>query len=373
MRNTFLIVKVLEIEIRADYLWAFGFAAATWGLGSYYFPTNYPELSLLDVWSLAVGVTTFIYVSVAAHELGHSMISRRVGVPVEKITLYIFGGLAHLKHEPKRARDEFLIATAGPLVSFLLALGFGSLSWVDVETIGPKLYEFGRWVGVANLSLAVFNLIPAFPLDGGRILRSIMWGFTGNYELATKLSSYLGMFAAYGLLVWGGFRILDGHIANGIWIILIAWFLKDFSSRTLTELKLKDGLAGLTVREVLQNDAPAVPPMTTIRDLVSKFVIPSGRAWFPVSGGGRVTGFISTEDIRAVDRMRWGSTTVGTIMKQVETLPSIQPDVSLYEAFQRMLAENIQQLHVFEDEIWLGAVTREGILATGKIRSRFTH
>lgn len=369
MGNTFLIAKILNIEIRADPFWAFGFGAFTWALGSYYLPTNYPALSSLDAWSLAVGVTTFIYVSVAAHELGHSIISRRLGVPVDTITLYIFGGLAHLKQEPKRARDEFLIAIAGPAVSFLFALGFGSMSWLGEETIGLKLYEFTRWVGLANLSLAVFNLIPGFPLDGGRVLRSIIWGITGNFERATQIAALMGMVMAYGLMMWGGFHIIDGGITYGIWIILIAWFLTKFSSQYLSELKFKYGLAGLTVREVLQKDAPAVPPMLTIQDFVNNFAIPSGRDWFLVSRGGRVTGLVSTQEIQSVERKRWTSTTVGMVMRQVRSLPSIQPDESVYDAFQRMRSDNLHLLHVFEGETWLGSVTREGILSTWRLRS----
>ncbi len=370
MRNSFTIATVFNIEIRADLSWALGFGAIIWSLGGFYFPANYSALSSLDAWLLALAVTTFLYVSITAHELGHSLVSTRLGVQVSKITLFIFGGLAHLKHEPKRAKDELFIAIAGPIVSFGLAILFGSLSWAGPETVGPKLYEFGRWVGVANFSLALFNLIPGFPLDGGRILRAILWGVTGNFESATKISGFFGQVAAYGLIGWGAFQILNGHIANGFWIVMIGWFLQNASVQSIANIALKKGLAGLTVRDILRNDDPVVLPMLTLERLVNEIVIPSGREWFPVSGGSRVTGVISMREIKSVEHERWGTTTVGMAMKSLHELPSVHPDEGVYEVFERLLNDDLTQLQVSEGGKWLGAVTREGILTTWRLRSK---
>ncbi|NIS80322.1 MAG: hypothetical protein GTO14_08980 [Anaerolineales bacterium] len=370
MRNAIALAKIFGIEIRVDLTWMLAFGAILWSLGSYYFPSTYPELSTIDVWTLAIAVTTFLYVSIAAHELGHSLVSTRLGVPVTAITLFIFGGLAQMAREPRRARDEFFIAIAGPVVSLLLALGFGALSWAGPDAVGLKLAAFGRWMGIANLSLMLFNLIPGFPLDGGRVLRAFLWGMTGNFERSTKIAGFFGQVAAFGLMGWGALQILNGHLANGFWIVLVGWFLQNASVQSAANAALKAGLSGLKVREIMRNDGPAVPPSMTLERLLNEIAIPSGREWFPVSGGTQVTGVITLKEIKAIKQEYRGATTVGMAMKSLHELPAVHPDEGVYEAFEQMVMDNLSQLHVSENGNWMGVVTRESILATWRLRSK---
>lgn len=370
MRKSIMLVKIFGIEIRVDLSWMLAFGVILWSLGSYYFPFTYPEMSTIDAWTLALAVTTFLYVSIAAHELGHSLVSVRLGIPVSSITLFIFGGLAQISKEPRRARDEFIIALAGPIVSLALALGFGVLGWAGQDAVGLKLTAFGRWMGTANLTLALFNLAPGFPLDGGRVLRATLWSVTGNYGRATKIASFFGQVAAFGLMGWGALQILSGHLANGVWIVLIGWFLQNSAVQSAANAALKTGLADLTVREIMHNDDPVVPPTMTLAQLLKEVAIPSGKEWFPVSSGAQVTGVITLNEIKAVEQERWGVTTVGMAMKSLDELPAIGPDEGVYEAFERMVMDNLNQLHVSEGGNWLGAVTREGIIATWRLRSK---
>ncbi|MDF1499736.1 MAG: site-2 protease family protein [Anaerolineales bacterium] len=369
MVKSFPLVKVFGIEIRVDLTWAFAFGVILWSLGTYYFPNEYDTMSVLDAWTLALAVTVFLYFSIVAHELGHSLVSKKLGVDVKVITLFIVGGLAHLEQEPDKARNELAIALTGPLVSLGLALLFGVLVLAGEANVGVKLVAFGRWLALANLSLALFNLLPGFPLDGGRALRAVIWSLTGSFERATKVAGFMGQAVAFGLMSWGGLQIFDGHIANGFWVVLIGWFLYRASIQSMANAALKSGLADLTVREIIRSNGHVVPPTMSLEQLLREVALPTGEKWFPVSGGGKIIGVITLEEVQSIDRVRRGSTTVGQTMKMIHELPAISPDEGVYKAFERMVKENLSLLQVAEDGIWLGSVTKERILTTWSVQS----
>ncbi|OGO15898.1 MAG: hypothetical protein A2Z14_14990 [Chloroflexi bacterium RBG_16_48_8] len=276
MRNSVTLAKIFGIEIRVDLSWMLAFGVILWSLGSYYFPSTYPELSTLDVWTLAIAATTFLFVSIAAHGLGHSLVSARFGLPVGTITIFIFGGLAQMTRESQRPRDEFFIALAGPFVSLVLALSFGALGLAGLNAVGLKLVAFGRWMGTANLSLALFNLIPGFPLDGGRIFRSILWGFTGNFQRSTRIAARLGQATALGLMGWGVLQFLDGKIANDLWITLIGWFLYGAATNSLANLTLIEHFEGFTAQDIMISDCTFVSPSWTLDSFVREMAPSTG-------------------------------------------------------------------------------------------------
>lgn len=369
MKNSIALVRVFGIVIKAEFTWFVAFGFLFWSLGSHYFPAAYPELSTLDAWTLALAVTAFLYVSIAAHELGHGIVSNTLGTPVQTITLFLFGGLAHLAREPRRARDEFMIALAGPIVSLVLALGFASLYWIGDNTIGIKAAAFGLWLGRANFLLAIFNLIPGFPLDGGRVFRAILWGFIGNFQRSTRIASRLGQAVALGLMTWGGLQFLDGGIANGLWIAFIGWFLFGMATRSLANLNFIEKLEGLTARDIMISDCTFVSPSWTLDRWVHKMGSSDGSNFSAVVGNDRVTGIIRMRDVEVISEDSWSSTTVGIVMRRFDELHTVSPDARAQEVLQQMAELNLAQIPVIEGEAWLGMITHEGIRAIRKLLS----
>jgi Zn-dependent protease len=201
--------------------------------------------------------------SVVAHELAHSLVSQAHGIPVRDITLFIFGGVAQISEEPKRARDEFLMALAGPATSLVIAALFGLL-WLVSLPISLQLHALARWLAWINVSLALFNLIPGFPLDGGRVFRAIVWGVTGNLRRATQIATGLGRVVANGFIFWGIWQIFDGNWADGLWIAFIGWFLENAATASYRRVALQEMLASHTAREVMMTDLPAYRPWTDL-------------------------------------------------------------------------------------------------------------
>jgi len=369
MRNSVTLVKIFDIEIRVDLSWMLAFGMILWSLGSYYFPSAYPELSTLDVWTLAIAATTFLYVSITAHELGHSLVSARFGVPVNTITLFIFGGIAQLTREPRRARDDFFIALAGPIVSLMLALSFGALSWAGPDAVGLKLVAFGRWLTIVNLSLALFNLIPGFPLDGGRILRSILWGYTGNFQRSTRIAVRLGQAAALGLMGWGVLQFFDVKNANGLWIAFIGWFLYGAATSSLANLTFTEILDGLTAQDIMISDSTYVAPSWTLARFVHEMGSSTGQNFSVVVGNGRATGLIRMQEVKSISKAYWSSTTVGTIMQRFDKLYSVSPNEKAEDVVQQMAELNLAQMPVIEKGILMGMITHENIRRILTLRS----
>lgn len=369
MRNSFLIATIFGIEIRGDFSLFLGFGLVLWSLGSHYFPMSYGGLTTLDTWTLAVAAAVFVFVSVVAHELGHSLVSIKTGVPVKVITLHIFGGLAQISREPRRARDELLMALAGPAVSLVLGLGFSALGWAGPDRVGLKLAAFGSWLGMINLLLAAFNMVPGFPLDGGRVLRAVIWGLTGNFKRATQIAGATGRLASFALIAWGILQVFGGNWADGLWIAFIGWFLHSAATQSVAQVALQDALAGHTAMDVVMTDCPHVPPTMTLDKLVNDVAIPSGRRCFPVVSGERVNGLITLHEVKSIPREKWTSTTVGSAMKLLGQLATVLPDTPLYEVLERMAKADVAQMPVVKDGKLEGMVMRDRILAFLQARS----
>jgi len=363
MRNSIYLGTFFGIEIRADLSWFVILVLVIWMLNGHYATDgNITGVTLI----MAIGTGVLFFASIVAHELGHSLVSNRLGLPVPRITLFIFGGIAQLSREPERPRDEFVIAVAGPLVSFMLALGFGALAWAGTVMIRPLLIMAGQWLGMINLVLALFNLLPAFPLDGGRILRAVIWGITRNYKAATLIVGGTGKLIAFGIIFWGSWLILQGDWANGLWIVLVGWFIQHVATQSLQQLTLKSSLAGHTVREAMMVDCPRVSPTVTIQKLVEEIMPFSGRRCFPIVGGMWVTGLITLNEIRNVPHEQWATTTVGMVMIPVKELKSVSPESGLFEALERLSQASVNQLPVIENDQVVGMIARDNILAFSK-------
>lgn len=365
--TTLRLGKLLGIELRLDYSWFLIFLLLTWSLAGHYLMVNAGWSAGVRL-SLALVTALLFFASVLAHEYGHSLVARRLGVPVERITLFIFGGMAHLKQEPKRARDEFLIAVAGPLVSLALALVFELLLRLARPQGLAGLAAVGFWLRNINLALALFNLIPGFPLDGGRVLRAVLWAATGNLERATRTASLVGQGVAFVFVAFGLWQLLKGSWVNGLWTAFIGWFLYRAAASHLEQLSLQELLRGVRVREVMLSDCPHIDPRLRVAALVEQ-VMGSGRRCFPVLSEQRLLGLVTLHQIRALGRDRWAQTSVAEVMIPAEALLTSGPEEAVSSALERMVSEDVNQLPVLAADQFVGMVTRESILNYLRTRS----
>ncbi len=290
--STLRLGKVFGVEIRLDYSWFFIFFLITWSLAGHYFPTAHAGWSTGAYWAVGALTSVLFFGSVLAHELAHSTVAGALGIRVRDITLYIFGGAASMEREPKRARDDFMIAVVGPLTSLVLAAVFAVTWWLSTDRI-DTLHAMTGWLAWINLALGVFNLLPGFPLDGGRAFRAAIWGATGDRQRATVIAGASGQLVATVLIFWGIWQIFTGNWASGIWIAFIGWFLRGAAIDSVQAQALEKLLAGHTVREVMMTDCPQVARTMTLDVVVDQLLLTSGHHCLPVVDDGHVVGVIT--------------------------------------------------------------------------------
>lgn len=362
MKNSFQIGRLFGISIRIDYTWFVVFALIVWTLGSHYFPRQYPLWSQSIYWLMSIITAVIFFASIIAHELAHSLVSRSKGLPVKSITLFIFGGVAEISDEPKKPGAEFLMAIAGPLTSFVIAIIFWFLSMVSGHNRTP-FSAMMLWLSIINTTIAVFNLIPGFPLDGGRILRSIIWKATGNLMTATRSASIVGRVIAYLFILWGIWRIFaNNDVFGGIWIAFIGWFLENASSSSYRQMTLKDTLKGLKVRDIMMSDCTVLPNYLTIRGLVDNYILHSNNQCFPISDGSQIVGIITLQMIKEVPQDQWETVTMDEAMIPLDKIIYVHPDEEVFAVMQRMAVEQIYQLPVMENGQLIGMVSRDNII-----------
>ena len=366
--RTVRIGRVFGVDIKLDYSWFIILVLVVWSLSTHYFPTTHPDWSVLIYWAMGLITALLFFGSVLAHELAHSIVSRIHGVAVRDITLFIFGGAAHISEEPKSARGEFLMALAGPLVSLLIAGLFGLL-WLVILPVSPQLHALAGWLASINVGLALFNLIPGFPLDGGRVLRATIWGITDNLQRATQIASRLGQLVASGFIFWGIWQIFRGEWANGLWIAFIGWFLENAATASRRRVTLAGALAGYYARDVMMRDCPRIARDLPLDVLVDQVALPSGRRCFPVMEDDRVLGLLTLDNIKQVPQAEWSTTRVEDVMVRRDDLKTVRPDAALANVFDRMVADDINQLPVMEDGRLVGMVARSNVLAFLRTRA----
>ncbi len=361
MRNSIRLGKIFGIEIGLDYSWLLIFALVTWSLAERYMLVV-PSWSLALRWGLAILTSLLFFASVLAHELAHSLVSKAEGIPVPRITLFIFGGASQISEQPRRARDEFWMALVGPLMSLALAAGFGVI-WFLAHDASPAVGEVTGWLAGINAMLAVFNLLPGFPLDGGRVLRAIAWGLTKNLRRATRIAVTSGVVLSWLMIAIGLWQVLGGDWADGLWIAFIGWFLQSAAVQEGQVTVVHDLLKGHTVREVVTTDCPHVFKQLTLDVFVENYAIPSGRRCFVVMEGDKFLGLVTMHRLQEVPRSKWETTHVAEVMIPPEKLITARPDEDLTEVLERMGQADINQVPVFDGGSFLGMVTRGNIIA----------
>jgi len=361
--------KVFGIAIRLHYSWFIVFMLVAWSLSVGYFPGEYPGWGLSV--SIIAGVVTSLlfFGSVLAHELMHSVIAKAAGIPIRGITLFIFGGVSQMGQEPKNPRDEFRIAIAGPLTSLVLGCIFLAI-WFFLKGLPETITAIAHWLGWINIFLAGFNLVPGFPLDGGRVLRSLLWWRSQNLRKATKIASNVGRAVGYVFILAGIWIIFQGNWFNGIWLALIGWFLENAAVSSYKQLDLLEKLKMHKVVEAMTTDCPVVPPETTIERLIQGNILVLGRRCFPVVNDNGILGLVTIHDIKLVPREQWTTRTVREAMTPLNKLKTVGPEEDLATVMQILAEENINQVLVVKDNNILGMVARDNLLTFLSLHSK---
>jgi Zn-dependent protease/CBS domain-containing protein len=360
--------RIFGISIRLHYSWFFIFVLITWALAAGYFPDSYPDWDMATYWGIGLATSLLFFLSVLIHELSHSLVAQTAGIPIRAITLFIFGGVSQISKEPEKPDVEFRMAIAGPLSS----LALGGIFWViHIATldVSEPLTALTFWLAWINAVLAGFNLIPGFPMDGGRVLRSIIWWRTHNLRRATRIASTIGRGVGYLFIFGGIFWIFWGSWLNGLWLVLIGWFLETAAAGSYQQVAFQDLLSGHRVSEVMTRDCPVVSPGLTVEQLVHEYFLNSGRRCFPVVDNGRLLGLISLNDVKAVPHDLRPVRTVRETMTPFERLKWVRPQDDLSNVLQLITTEDVNQLPVIENNSIVGMVARDSLLSFIRTRS----
>ena len=363
MGRSFQLGTIFGIPFRVDYSWFVIFLLVTTLLSLSYFPTRYPLWGQAEYWVVGIATSLLFFASVLAHELSHSLVSMRTGIPVKSITLFIFGGIAHIGREAEQPGNELKMAAAGPLCSVALCGLFAGIWWLTRD-FSEHLSALAWWLAVINGILAAFNMIPGFPLDGGRVFRAIVWMATGSYMRAIRIATLTGVGVSYLFILAGVFMMffLVGGLFNGLWLILIGWFLNGAAKKSYQQTTLRDTLKGFTAKDVMTRDYPTVPRQLTIKELVQGQLLLTKGSWFLVTDGERVEGLLTLRRIREVSREEWGVTTISQAMIPVAELKVATPSDDVVSVLDRMIEENVNLVTVVEEGRVLGVILRDDLI-----------
>ena len=352
--------RILGIPVGLDYSWFLIFALFTWSLAESYYPAEFKNWPPLLYWFIGALTAIMLFVSVLLHELGHSVMALRYKMPVRSITLFIFGGVAQIGAEPPSAVAEFLIAIAGPAVSFALAVFFYSVQ-PAVTGIQPLL-GLAKYLAYINLALVVFNLIPGFPLDGGRVFRAILWAVTKNMRRATLIAANVGRFFGFLFIFVGVWEVFSGNIGGGLWTPFIGWFLDNAASAQVHQVVFQGLLAGHKVSQAMSSHCATAPGDLTLQQLVDEHVLVGSHRCFLITRGQDAVGLVTLHRIKEVPRREWATTSAAEVMLPLEQLKRTDPDAELWTALQQMDRDGVNQLPVTRDNQVIGMLSREDVI-----------
>jgi len=369
MKGSIRIGRILGIEIDIHYSWLLVLGLVWVNLATGYFPAVHPEMSPRDRWAVAMATAILFFASILFHELCHSVVANRRGVGVSRITLFVFGGISHLREEVRDAATEFRIAVAGPASSLALAALFFLVGRLALALGGSPLFTSPTlWLAFINLLLATFNLLPGLPLDGGRLLRAAVWYFSKSFVKSTRVAATSGAVIAYMLMAFGIVQMVRGGQgwAGGIWFLLIGWFLQNAAQSSFSHAALEQALAGAKVADVMTRNILTIPPDTTLQQAVEEFFLVHRFTAFPVEEQGRILGMVNLDDIHSIGRDQWPSLAVRQAMKPIDLREmAIDPEQEAVRALMKMAETGQGRLLVFErgsDARLLGLITRTDLM-----------
>jgi Zn-dependent protease/CBS domain-containing protein len=370
MRGNISLGRVFGIPLRLHYTWFIIFALVTYSLVFYDAGQPYPiEQRII----LGILTSLLFFASVITHELAHSILAIRNNIPVKEITLFVFGGVSQITKEATRPRAELLIAIVGPLTSLALAGIFYGLHLLLAGTQQILAASLMWWLAWINVFLAVFNLIPGFPLDGGRIFRALVWQRTHDYHRATRIATKVGQGIAYAFMAVGIASIFAPLLPwfNGLLLIFIGWFLRDAARASYQQVLLRDALTGITARQITDYGCPLIPPHLNLMELVQQHILPTGRSCFLISWGAELEGMVTLQQIKKVPRTRWAITSVQDIMTPASKLKVAYADQDILSVLQEMNGESTNHIPVMEAGKVIGIINREDIARFLRTRADF--
>jgi Zn-dependent protease/predicted transcriptional regulator len=365
MRSSIRLGRWFGIEVGLHYSWfiiaflifmslaaQFREVNSAWGAGT--------------IWAVSALTSILFFAALLAHEMSHALVARAHGLTTRAITLFALGGMAQIEKEPEDPRTEFWVGIVGPISSAIIGLICLALAWLAGWRFGitpeTPLAAMLVWLGYINLMLAGFNLIPGYPLDGGRVLRAIIWWITGSVERSTRLAARIGQTVALLFIAYGIFQFFGGAGFGGLWIAFIGWFLLQAASASYTTVALTTGLRNVHVSDVMTKECAAVDGNTDVQHFVEDYLLRSGRRCFVVEQNGHVAGLVTPHEIKELDRKRWPYTTLHDVMRPLEQVHTVSPETPVMEALETMGRDDVNQLPVVSDHHLDGIITRANVL-----------
>ncbi|MCK5567361.1 MAG: site-2 protease family protein, partial [Actinomycetia bacterium] len=357
-------------EIRLDYSWFIIFALFAYYFGFNYFPAVLPDVSGGIIAIVTIITVILFFSSVLVHEMSHSLVARSKGTPVKRITLFLFGGMAQIEKEPETPMSEFVMAIAGPAASFVLAIIFGII-WLLTGQY-EIIREPFRYLTIINIILGIFNMLPGFPLDGGRVLRSIIWKVTDNLRRATYIASTTGRVIGFLIIAVGIFFFFTGNFLNGVWFAFIGWFLQSSAHMGYRQLVFETTIKGIKVRDVMNDDMVIVEKNIDLQELIDEYFMRYRFGRFPVVEDFRsekFIGIISLHDIKSIERKRWPEVRVGDIVKAVTENEKVNMSMEISDAIKKMGRSDLGHLVIMSGNKIKGIITKSDVMRFIKLRS----
>jgi Zn-dependent protease len=376
-RSGMRLFNVLGIEVRLDASVVLIFGLIVYSLGAGLLPEWHPDWTPALRWATALAGGILFFASLLAHELAHSLVARRLGIRVPRITLFLFGGVAEIEAEAETPQAEFAIAIAGPLMSLALGLAFGALAGMGMDgAVATSVFEepelaiaglnpvltVALWLGSVNLMLALFNMIPGFPLDGGRVFRAAVWRVTGDHLLASRLASTAGRWFGWALMAYGAWSLLAARDPGGLWLVMIGWFLSNLASSTFAQVLAERALRALKVRDVMRTRFDTVPAAASVEDFVENYLLRSNQGLWPVVDGGRIVGLVGSDDVTGIPVADRSRRRVCDVMTELERARTLDADTQATHALRALLTAKDTPVAVLQDGSVAGLVLGSDVL-----------
>ena len=365
MRAQIKLGRIFGVEIGLHYSWFLIALLITFSLAGH-FQANNPSWSDSLRWGVSIVTAILFFVAIVVHELSHALVAKFRGLPVRSITLFALGGVAQIEKEAADAKTEFWMGIIGPITSFVIGVVClaitVALGWTPPEFPQRPLPAMLMWLGLINIGLAIFNMIPGFPLDGGRVLRGIIWWITGNAKRATTIAARVGQFIAFAMIIYGVLQFFRGTGINGLWMVFIGWFLLSASRESYAQMVISEGLRGLRVADVMSRDFPVVDANTNLQTFTEENLTRTGRRFWVVTLNAQPEGIITPNEIGTVPRNRWPYTTVADVMRPLDATRTVNPNTPVTEALEVMAQQDLNQLPVVSERGLAGLISRAHIL-----------
>lgn len=357
--------RIFGIEIGLHYSWLIIAVLISLSLSAY-FSNAHPAWGTGVIWAMAIFTAVLFFVAIVLHELSHALVARAYDLPVRSITLFALGGVAQIEKESPSAKVEFWMAIVGPITSAVIGFICLGLAWSAGWTRGIEpetpLLAMLVWLGYINIALAIFNMIPGFPMDGGRVLRAVIWWITGNQVKATRGASVTGQIIAFGFIILGLVSFFSGAGFGGLWIAFIGWFLLNAAKATYAQSEVTEGLRGVKVGDIMTENCPIVESRTDLQTLVEEHLLKTGQRCFMVVESDETIGMITPHEIKNIERRLWAFKTAADVMKPIGEIHTVKPETPVSEALEIIGREDVNQLPVFSDGRLKGIISRERIL-----------